>query len=186
MVREAHLLLEGHCKRKAARRKGRQQLGWTTSAQPRPWNATRASSHCETGLVSRRILGLLASCQSLPSRSRAGGPAAASACSYLGLVLADSPARHGFCSFSLAEAEKPRQDALCCGRGEATGAFLLREGCAGHTTPSHNLRHHRGLVPLAVGEGIPPLEHKGAQVEAPRRVRPIHPGPVAVGRGRSG
>jgi hypothetical protein len=34
-----------------------------------------------------------------------------------------SPARHGFCSFSLAEAEKPRQDALGCGWGEATGAF---------------------------------------------------------------
>src|SRR5215813_4017471 len=32
------------------------------------------SSHCERGLVSHHILGLLASYQSLPSRSRAGGP----------------------------------------------------------------------------------------------------------------
>src|SRR6266446_8057657 len=42
MVREAHLLIEGHCKRRASRRKGCQPLGWTTSAHPRPWNPTRA------------------------------------------------------------------------------------------------------------------------------------------------
>jgi len=124
------------------------------------------SSHCETGRVSRRILGLLASCQSLPARSRAGGPAAASAYSHLGLVLADGPERHGFCSLSLAEAEKPKQDALWFGWGEATGAFLSERETHGHTTPSHNIRHHRGPVPLAVGEGIRPLEHKGPQVEA--------------------
>jgi hypothetical protein len=82
------------------------------------------ASHCETGLVSRRLLGLRASCPSLPSPSRAGGPAAASACSHLGLVLADGLERHGFCSLSIAETEKPRQDALCGGWGEATGAFL--------------------------------------------------------------
>ena len=124
------------------------------------------SSHCETGRVSRRILGLLASCQSLPSRFRAGGPAAASACSLLGLVLADSPERHGFCSLSIAETEKPRQDALCGRWGEATGAFLSERDTHGHTPPSHNLRHHRGPRPLAVGEDILPLEHEGAQVEA--------------------
>jgi len=77
------------------------------------------SSQCETGLVSRRLRGLLAACPSLPSRSRAGGPATASAYSHLGLVLADSAERHGFCSLSTAETEKPRQDALCGGRGEA-------------------------------------------------------------------
>jgi len=60
MVREAHLLLEGHCKRKVARRKGRQQLGWTTSAQPRPWNPTRASGG---GAVSRLAITGLIACQ---------------------------------------------------------------------------------------------------------------------------
>jgi hypothetical protein len=35
------------------------------------------SSHCETGRVSRRILGLLAARQSLLARSRAEGPAVA-------------------------------------------------------------------------------------------------------------
>jgi hypothetical protein len=124
------------------------------------------SSHCETGRVSRRILGLLASCQSLPSRSRAGGPAAASACSHLGLVLADSPERHGFCSLSIAETENHRQDACGCGWGEATGAFLSARDTHGHTPPLHNIRHHRGPVPLAVGVSISPLEHEGAQVEA--------------------
>ena len=82
------------------------------------------SSHCETGLVSHRILGLLAACQSLPSRSHAGGPAAAYASSPLGFVLADSPERHGFCSLSIAEAEKHRQDALGYGWVAATGSFL--------------------------------------------------------------
>src|SRR5262252_8883057 len=125
------------------------------------------ASHCETGLVSRRILGLRASCPSLPSRSRAGGPAAASACFHLGLVLAASPARHGFCSLSLAEAEQPRQDTLGCGRGEATDAFSERE-THGHPPPSHHLKHHSGPVPLTVGKGRPPLEHEGAQVEAPQ------------------
>ena len=113
-----------------------------------------------------RVLGLLASCQSLPSRSHAGRPAAAYACSHLGLFLADGPERHGFCSLSIAEAEKPRQDALCGGWGEATGAFLSERDTHGYTTPSHNIRHQRGPLPLAVGEGVPPLEHEGAQVEA--------------------
>jgi len=124
------------------------------------------SSHCETGLVSRRILGLLASCQSLSSHSRAGGPAAAYACSHLGLFLADGLERHGFCSLSIAETEKHRQDALCGGWVEATGAFLLERDSHGQTTPSHNIRHQRGPLPLAVGEGIPPLEHEGTQEEA--------------------
>jgi hypothetical protein len=139
------------------------------------------SSHFETGLVSRRILGLLASCQSLPSRSRAGGPAAAYACSHLGLILADSPERHGFCSLSIAETEKHRQDALCCGWVEATGAFLSERDTHGQTTPSHNIRHRRGPVPLAVGKGIPPLEHEGAQVEAHREC--LSYPPWAFGRG---
>jgi len=145
------------------------------------------SSHCEIGLVSRRLLGLLAACQSLPSRSRAGGPAAASACSHLGLVLADSPARHGFCSLSIAETEKPRQDTRCCGWGEATGACLSERETHGHTPPSHHLRHHSGPVPLVVGEGI--HHHwstRARRWRRPRSVRPIHPGPLAVGRGRSG
>jgi hypothetical protein len=73
------------------------------------------ASHCETGLVSRGLRGLLAAWSSRFSRSRAGGPAAAEACAPLGRCLADSPARHDFCSLSLAEAEQPRQDAL--GRG---------------------------------------------------------------------
>src|SRR5262245_7765719 len=47
------------------------------------------ASHCETGLVSRGLLGLLASWSSLSSRSRAGGPAAAEACAHLGRCLAD-------------------------------------------------------------------------------------------------
>ena len=68
------------------------------------------SSHFETGIISRGILGLLASCQSLPSLSRAGGPAAAYACSHRGLFLAGCPERHYFCSLSIAEAEKHRQD----------------------------------------------------------------------------
>ena len=70
------------------------------------------SSYFETGIVSRGILGLLASWQSLPSLSRAGGPAAESACSHLGLFLADGPEWHGFCSLSIEEAEKHRQDSL--------------------------------------------------------------------------
>ena len=144
------------------------------------------SSHCETDLVSRHILGLLAACQSLPSRSRAGGPAAASACFHLGLVLAASPERHGFCSLSLAETEKPRQDALGCGRGEATGAFLAERDIYGHTPLSHTIRHPRGPLPLAVDEGIPFLEHEGVQVEAPQACSADPPGPVAVRRGRSG
>src|SRR5262249_26032858 len=115
------------------------------------------------------------------SRSRGGGPTAASACSYLGLVLADSPERHGFCSLSIAETEKLRQDALCCGWGEATGAFSVERDTHGHTPPSHNLRHHSGPMPLAVGEGRPPLEHKDAQVEA-HQVCAAYP-PWACGRG---
>jgi hypothetical protein len=62
--------------------------------------------------MSRGILGLLASWQLLPSLSRAGGPAAAYACAHLGLFLADDPERHCFCSLSIVEAEKHRQDAL--------------------------------------------------------------------------
>jgi hypothetical protein len=124
--------------------------------------------------------------RSLPSRSRAGGPAAASACSHLGLVLADSPARHGFCSFSLAEAEKPRQDALGCGWGEATGAFRSERDT--HAIP---LRH----TPSGPTEAHCPRRSmrvychwspRTCRWRRPRRVRPIHPGPVAVGRGRSG
>ena len=72
----------------------------------------RTSSHCETGIMSRGILGLLASWQLLPSLSRAGGPAAASARAHRGLFLADYPERHCFCSLSIAEAEKHRQDTL--------------------------------------------------------------------------
>src|SRR5262245_34856091 len=75
------------------------------------------SSHFETGLVSRGILELLASWHSLPSLSRARGPAAESACSHLGLFLADGPERHGFCSLSIEEAEKHRQDSLGDGWG---------------------------------------------------------------------
>ena len=186
MVREAHLLLEGHCKRKAARRKGRQQLGWTTSAQPRPWHATRASSHCETGLVSRRILGLLASCQSLPSRSRAGGPAAAYACSHLGLVLADSPARHGFCSLSIAETESPGKTP-CVAGGEKQRASSSQRGIR-MATP---LRH------TTSGTTAAPCPWRSVRIyhywstrarrwRRPGSVRPIHPGPLAVGRCRSG
>src|SRR5262249_13810070 len=144
------------------------------------------SSHCETGLVSRRILGLLAACQSLPARSHAGGPAAASACSHLGLVLADSPARHGFCSLSITETEKPRQDALGCGWGEATApssqtrirmATPLRHTTSGTTAapcPWRSVRVYHHWSPRA------------GRWRRPRRVRPIYPGPVAVGRGRSG
>jgi hypothetical protein len=125
--------------------------------------------------------GLLATCQSLLSRSRAGGPAAASACSPLGLVLADSPERHGFCSLSIAETEKPRQDTLGCGWGEATDAFLSERETHGYTPPSHTLRHHSGPVPLAVGKGRPPLEHEGAQVETHQKCL-AYP-PWAFGRG---
>src|SRR5215813_5849481 len=83
----------------------------------------RAQSPCP--LIVRQVSSHAASsgCLLSASRSRAGGPAAASAYSHLGLVLADSPERHGFCSLSLAEAEKPKQDALWFGWGEATGAF---------------------------------------------------------------
>jgi hypothetical protein len=99
------------------------------------------SSHCERGLVSRRLLGLPAACHSLPSRSRAGGPAAASACFHLGLVLATSPARHGFCFLSLAETEKPGQDALCVLRaGRSHGRLPLREGYA---WPHPSVTHHQ-------------------------------------------
>src|SRR5262249_9423797 len=147
------------------------------------------SSHCETGLVSRRILGLLASCQSLPRalvregrRQRQPAPTSAlTSLTHLRLVLADSPATHGLCSRRIAETKKPRQDALCCGWGEATGAFLSERDPHGHTPPSHNLRPHSGPVPLAVGEGIPPLEHKGAQVEAPQECSADPP--WACGRG---
>jgi hypothetical protein len=139
------------------------------------------ASHCETGLVSRGLLGLLASWSSRSSRSRAGGPAAAEACAHLGRCLADGPARHGFCSLSLAEAKKPRQDALWCGWREATGAFLLERDTYGHTPPSHHSRPHRGPLPLAVGEGILPLEPEDVQVEAPQECS-AHP-PWACGRG---
>jgi hypothetical protein len=144
------------------------------------------SSHCERGLVSRRLLGLLAACQSLPSRSRAGGPAAASACFHLGLVLAASPERHGFCSLSLAETEKPRQDALGCGWGEATGAFLSERDTHGHTPLSHTIRHHRGPLPLAVGESIPPLEPEGVQVEAPQACSAYPPWACSRGAWQTG
>ena len=155
---------------------------WTCSS------SMRAQSLCP--LIVRQVSSPAASSgcslpgSPLPSRSRAGGPAAASACSHLGLVLADSPARHGFCSLSLAETEKPRQDALGCGGGEATGAFSERE-THGHPPPSHHLKHHSGPVPLTVGKGRPPLEHEGAQVEAPQACSADPPGPVAVRRGRS-
>ena len=75
------------------------------------------SSHFETGIVSRGILGLLASWQLLPSLSHAGGPAAESTWSHLGLFLADGPEWHGFCSLSIEEAEKHRQASLGDGWG---------------------------------------------------------------------
>src|SRR5262249_2120576 len=105
------------------------------------------SSHGERGLVSRRLLGLPAACHSLPSRPRAGGPAAASACFYLGLVLATSPARHGFCFLSLAETEKPRQDALCVLRaGRSHGRLPPQRGIRMATplchTPSGTIEAH--------------------------------------------
>jgi hypothetical protein len=90
-------------------------------------------------------------------------------------------ARHGFCSLSLAEAKKPRQDALGCGWGEATGVFLFERDTYGHTPPSHHSRPHRGPLPLAVGEGILPLEPEDVQVEAPQECS-AHP-PWACGRG---
>src|SRR5215510_6267889 len=124
------------------------------------------SSHYETGLVSRRLRGLLASCPSLPSRSRAGGPATASAYSHLGLVLADSSERHGFCSLSICGNREAQARRPVWWAGRSKGAFLAERDTHGHTTPSHNIRHHRGPVPLAVGEGMPPLEHKGPQMEA--------------------
>jgi hypothetical protein len=139
------------------------------------------SSHCETGLVSRGLRGLLASWSSRFSRSRAGGPAAAEACAPLGRCLAYSPARHGFCSLSLAEAEQPRQDALGCGWGEATGVFLSARDTHGHTPPSHHSRPHRGPLPLAVGAGILPREPEDVQVEAPEEWSA--PPPWACGRG---
>jgi len=45
-VREAHLLSEGPWKRRGSRRKGGQQVGWTPSAHPRPWNPPRAFLEC--------------------------------------------------------------------------------------------------------------------------------------------
>jgi hypothetical protein len=90
-------------------------------------------------------------------------------------------ARHGFCSLSLAEAKKPRQDALWCGWREATGVFLFERDTYGHTPPSHHSRPHRGPLPLAVGEGILPLEPEDVQVEAPQECS-AYP-PWACGRG---
>ena len=139
------------------------------------------ASHCETGLVSHGLRGLLASWSSRSSRSHAGGPAAASACSHLGLFLADSPERHGFCSLSIAAPEKHRQDALGCGWGEATGAFLSERDTHGHTPPSHHSRPQRGSLPLAVGVGRLPLEPEDVQVEAPQECS-VHP-PWAFGCG---
>ena len=60
------------------------------------------------------------------------------------------------------------------------GAFLSERDTHGHTPPSHNLRHHRGLVPLAVGEGILPTEPEDVQVEALQACS-AHP-PWAFGR----
>jgi hypothetical protein len=90
-------------------------------------------------------------------------------------------ARHGFCSLSLAEAKKPRQDALWCGWREATGVFLFERDTYGHTPPSHHSRPQRGPLPLAVGEGILPREPEDVQVEAPQECS-AHP-PWACGRG---
>src|SRR5262249_46958440 len=84
------------------------------------------SSHCETGLVSRRILGLLAFCQSLPARSRAGGPAAASATPASALPSPTAQSGMVFAPSASGETEKHRQDALCCGRGEATAPASQR------------------------------------------------------------
>ena len=89
--------------------------------------------------------------------------------------------RHGFCSLSLAEAKKPRQDALWCGWREATGVFLFERDTYGHTPPSHHSRPQRGPLPLAVGESILPLEPEDVQVEAPQECS-AHP-PWACGRG---
>src|SRR5215813_14657622 len=89
--------------------------------------------------------------------------------------------RHGFCPLSIAETEQPRQDALCGRWGEATGPFLSERDTHGHIPPSHNIRPHRGPLPLAVGEGIPPLEHEGAQVEVHQECSASLP--WALGRG---
>ena len=99
--------------------------------------------------MSRGILGLLASWQLLPSLFHAGGPAAAYACAHLGLFLADYPERHCFCSLSIAETEKHRQDALWLRVGRSNGRLPLREGYA---WPNHSVTQHQAPQrPRALG-----------------------------------
>ena len=144
------------------------------------------ASHCETGLVSRHLLGLLASCPSLPLRSRAGGPATASAYSHLGLVLADSSERHGFCSLSTAETEKPRSDALCGGRGEARAPSSqrgIRMAKPRHHTTSGTTE---APCPWRSVRGCRPWSTRAHKWRRTRSIRSIHPGLLAVGRDRSG
>ena len=94
-----------------------------------------------------------------------------------GMVFAPSASRRQ---------RSPGKTPCGCGWGEATGAFLSERDTHGHTPPSHNLRHHRGPVPLAVGEVYHHWSTRARRWRRTRRVWPIHPGPVAVGRGRSG
>ena len=61
----------------------------------------------------------------------------------LSLVLADSPARRMVFALSIAETEKPRQDALCCGWGEATAPSSQR-GIPMATPLRHTTWYHRG------------------------------------------
>ena len=74
---------------------------------------TRAS-HCETGVASRGVLGLLDAWPLLPALSRAGCPAAADSLARLVLFLAACPDWHRFCSLRREDAEKHGQDDLCC------------------------------------------------------------------------
>ena len=86
------------------------------------------ASHCETGLVSRGLLGLLASWSSRSSRSRAGGPAAAEACAHLGRCLAD---------------------------GLRAAWFLLPQPCGGKEAPARRpvvrVERSNGRLPLREG-----------------------------------
>ena len=79
-----------------------------------PCSQVRQASHCETGVVSRGLLGLLDAWTPLPTLSRAGGPAAADALARLVLFLAACPDRHRFCSLRREDAEKHGKDDLCC------------------------------------------------------------------------
>jgi hypothetical protein len=90
-----------------------------------------------------------------------------------------------FAPSASAETEKHRQDALCCGRGEATApssqrgrrmATPLRHTTAGTTEapcPWRSVRVYRHWSTRA------------RRWRRTRSVRPIYPGPLAVGCGRS-